>query len=119
MVISPMARVNQRQRNYRLLAQHQNVQRIVILGQRLRNEAVIRWIVHRRIQHPVQLDQAAGFVQLILHAGAKGNLDHRKEFQRQLVAGRNVVPGMSHGMGTRKNQGRKVRNQRPVATRTI
>ena len=73
------ARVDQRQRHHRFLAEHQHVERIVVFGQRLRNETVVGRIVHRRVQHAVQLDQAALLVQFVLHAGAERNLDDRVE----------------------------------------
>ena len=40
------AGLDQRQWGHRFLAQHQHVERIVVFGQRLRNEAVVGRIVH-------------------------------------------------------------------------
>ena len=78
------------------LAQHQHVERVVVFGERLRYEAVIRRIVNRRVEDAIKPDQAARFVEFIFHARAKRNFDHAVEFLRQLVAGSYVVPRMNH-----------------------
>ena len=45
-----------------------------------------------------ELDQAAGLVQFVLHAGAEGNLNNGVELLRQFAAGSYIVPGMDHGI---------------------
>jgi hypothetical protein len=54
--------VNDRQRNDRFLAQHENVEWIVIFRECLRNESIIRRIISGRVQHAVEANQAASFV---------------------------------------------------------
>jgi hypothetical protein len=91
------AGVDDGERHHGFLAEHQHIERIVVFGQRLRDEAVVRRIVNGRIEDAIELDQAAGFIQFVLHTGAEGDLDHAIEFLRELVAGSYVVPGMDHG----------------------
>ena len=99
MVIKPDgAGVDDGQGHHGLLAQHQHIERVVVFGQSLRNESVIRGIVHRRIQDAIEFDQAAGLVQFVLHAGAERNLDDGVELLRKFAAGSHVVPGMDHGI---------------------
>ena len=47
-------RVDDGQRNHGFLAQHQHIDGVVILRQRLRNEAVVRRIVNRRVQDAIR-----------------------------------------------------------------
>jgi cytochrome c-type biogenesis protein CcmE len=82
--------------NYGFLAKHQNVQRVVIFRQSLRDETVVGWIVNGGVQDPVEFDQAARLVEFVLYAGARGDLNDRVEFFGKSVAGSNVVPGMDH-----------------------
>ena len=90
--------VNQRERHDRFLAQHQHIHRIVILGQRLRDEPVIRGVIDGRIEHPIELDQAAVFIQLILDARSERNLDDAIKLLGDSFAGSDVMPGMNHGV---------------------
>jgi len=62
-----------------------NVKGIVILSQRLRDESIISRIVHGGVENAVEFDQATGFIQFVLDAGSKGNLDQGLNF---LGAGR-------------------------------
>jgi hypothetical protein len=75
-------RVDDGQRHYRFLGEHQHVEGIVTLGQRLRDEAVVRRVLDGRIEHAILADQAALFIELILDAGAEGNFDHALELLR-------------------------------------
>src|SRR5271166_68811 len=109
------AGLNQRQRHNRFLAQHQHVEWIVILCQRLRDEAVIGGIIHRGIKHSIQLDEPALLVQFILDAGAERNFDDGIEFPRQVFAGSDVMPGMSHGRSG-VAEARVIVAERPGAT---
>ena len=90
------AGVNQRQRDDGFLAEHQHVERIVIFGERLRDEAIVGRVIHGRIEDAVELDEAAGLVELVFHARSERDLDDRVEFLRELLAGSDVVPGMDH-----------------------
>ncbi len=75
---------------------HQHVERIVVLGQRLRDEAVVRRVIDGRVEHAIELDQAALLVELVLHARAERDFDDGVELLRQVLAGSDVVPCMSH-----------------------
>jgi hypothetical protein len=69
------AGVDDGQRDDRFLAEHEHVERVVVFGEGLRNETVVRGIVHGRIENAVEFDQATRLVEFVLHAGAEGNLD--------------------------------------------
>src|ERR1700722_6346272 len=99
------ARVHDGERHDRDLAQNQNVERIVILRQRLRNEAIVCGINHCGIQHPIHADDAAGFIQFVLHARTGGNFNNGVEFFRNVFAGTQVMPGMHYFLRTFVNQG--------------
>src|SRR5215216_8193605 len=53
----------------------QNVERVAIFIIGLWDEAVIAGVMHRRIQHPVELEGASLFMIFVLIARAFGNLD--------------------------------------------
>src|SRR5258708_37784728 len=65
-------------------------------GRGLGDESVVCGIVNGRDQDAVELDEAGGLVQFVLHAGDEGNLDDGVELLRQFAAGSYVVPGMDH-----------------------
>ena len=88
--------MNQRERHHRLLAQHQHVERIVVFGEGLGDEAVVGGIVHGGVEHTIQLDQSADLVEFVLDARSEGDLDDAVELLRQFVAGGHVMPGMDH-----------------------
>jgi hypothetical protein len=90
------AGVNDGEWNYRLLAEHQHIERVVVFGEGLRDESVVGRIVDGRVEDTVEADQAAGLVQFILHAGTEGDFDNAIEFVRQFVAGSYVMPRMDH-----------------------
>ena len=76
-------------------------ERIIIFGEGLRNESIIRRVIDGRIQDAVELDEPAGFIQFVLHAGAEGDFNHALKLLRQPVAGSHVVPGMDHALALR------------------
>ena len=97
------AGVNDGERDDGFLAEHEDIERVIVFGERLRNEAVVRGIVDRRVENAVEFDEAARFVEFILHARSERDLDDAVEFLRELVAGSYVVPGMNHkivGLGS-------------------
>jgi hypothetical protein len=53
------------ERNHRFLAEHQNIERIVIFGERLRDETVVRGIKDGGIKNAVNADYSTGFVELV------------------------------------------------------
>src|SRR5579859_1454023 len=55
--------------------QDERVERVAVLGKRALDEAVVRGIRHRREQAPVEDDSAELFVELVLVARARRNLD--------------------------------------------
>jgi hypothetical protein len=89
--------VHEGERNHRFLTEHQNIEGIVIFGERLRDEAVVRGIKDGGVKNTVHADYSTGFVELILNVGVKRDFDDGIELVGNLVAGTQVVPGMSHG----------------------
>src|SRR5690606_31935659 len=77
-------------------AQHEHVKRIIILGQRLRDEPVIGRVIDGRVEHAVELDEPALLVKFVLHARAEGDLDDGVVLLRDVFAGSDVVPKMNH-----------------------
>ncbi len=66
--------------------QHQRVERVAVLAQGVRHEAVVGRVLGRGEQRPVQPDQAAFVVDLVLVPAAPRDLDHDVEFH-------GLVPG--------------------------
>jgi hypothetical protein len=62
----------------------------------LRDETVVRRIVNGGVEDAIELDQAACFIEFVLHARSERDLDDAVEFLREFVAGSYVVPGMDH-----------------------
>src|SRR5215472_13213521 len=50
----------------------------------------------RRVEHTIKLDQSTGLIQLVLHAGAEGDLDDRCELLGQMFPGSHIMPRMEH-----------------------
>ena len=53
------------ERNHRFLAEHQNIEKIVIFGERLRDETVVREIKDGKIKNAAHANYFTGFVELI------------------------------------------------------
>jgi hypothetical protein len=85
-----------RQRRHRLLHQHQHVQRVAVVAQRLRDEAVVGGVEHRAVQHAVDAQEAGVLVQLVLDLAPLGDLDHGLEPLRGVRAHVDIVPCMRH-----------------------
>jgi hypothetical protein len=98
MVIRPIARLHDGQRQHGFLAQHQDVERVSVFGKSPRNKAVIGGIEHGRVEYAIHSNQTAVLVELILHVRAERNLNHGVEFAGRIVSGRDVVPWMRHGI---------------------
>src|SRR5256886_16473715 len=86
------ARAQDAERHHRLLTEHKHVERVAVLAVGLREEAVVRRVVHGRVQHAVQPQQARALVELVLHLRALGDLDDRAEVMLDVVAQLDVVP---------------------------
>ncbi len=80
--------------DHRLLTEHEDVERIVVGTEGLRQEAIVRRIVHGAVQHSVQPQEPRPLVQLVLELGALGNLDDGSEVRLDMLAQFDVVPGM-------------------------
>jgi len=90
------AGVDDGERHHGFLAEHENIERIIVFRQSLRNKAVVGGIVNGGVENAIKLDQAACFIEFVFHARSKRDLDHAVEFLRKFVAGSYVVPGMDH-----------------------
>ena len=90
------ASVDDGQRDDGFLTENKDIERIVVFGECLRNEAVIRWVVDSGIKNAIEANQAAGLVEFILHTGAERDFDHTIEFLGKFVARSHVVPRMDH-----------------------
>ncbi len=88
------ARVHDGKRSDRDLAEDQDVERVVIFGERLRNETVVSGIVHGGVEHAIHFYDAAGFVEFVFDAGAERDFDDGLKFVWNVFAGTEVVPGM-------------------------
>jgi hypothetical protein len=88
--------VDDGQRDDGFLTENKDIERIVVFGECLRNEAVIRWVVDSGIKNAIEANQAAGLVEFILHTGAERDFDHTIEFLGKFVARSHVVPRMDH-----------------------
>ena len=60
--------LNQRQRINRFLTEYEYVEWVVVLGQRLRDEAVIRGVIDCGMQHSIQPQHARLLVEFVLDA---------------------------------------------------
>src|SRR5206468_3844823 len=78
--------------HHRLLAEHEHVEGVAVLAVGLRQEAVVRRVVHGGVQHAIEPEQARALVELVLHLRALGNLDDRAEVTLDVVAQLDVVP---------------------------
>jgi len=74
----------------------QVVERIAIGGQRARDEAVVARVVDRAVQQPVQPDQPALLVELVLVLGSARDLDDHVQLVRRVGAGLEIVERVLH-----------------------
>ena len=88
--------LHQRQRRECFLTQHKYVERIIVLGIGLGNEAVIGGIVNRRIENAIEAQESRRLVELVLDVGAGRDFHDSDELRGQILSRRNVVPGMRH-----------------------
>jgi len=88
--------MDQGEGNDRLLTQHQHIQQIIILGERLRDRAVVGWVRDGGVEDAMQPAQARWPIELIFHARPRRDLDAGGELSRQPFSGRDIVPGVDH-----------------------
>ena len=89
------AYIDDRERDNRLLAEDEHVERIAILTIRARDEAVIRGIHDGAVEHPIEPQQARGFIDLVLVLAAQRHFDdNRKVLADASIVNRIVVPWM-------------------------
>ena len=60
---------------YGFLPEDQSIERIAVVAERARDEAVVGGIVHRAEKHAIQFEQPGFLVQLVLVLGPFGNFD--------------------------------------------
>jgi hypothetical protein len=80
----------------RFLAEDEDVERVVVFGVGLRDEAVVGGIEDGGVDDAVDLEEAGGFVEFVFDVGAEGNFDYGLEIAGEFLAGGNVVPCMHH-----------------------
>src|SRR6266849_1328838 len=88
------ARPQHAQGSHGLLTQHEDVEGIAVLAVRLRDEAVVRRVVHGAVQDAVNAQEPGVLVQLVLHLRALGDLDDGGEVLLDAIAEGDVVPGV-------------------------
>ena len=69
------ARLDDRQRVDRLLAEHQRIERVAVVAERARDEAVVGRIVHGAVEHAIESQEAGLLVQLVLVLASLRDLD--------------------------------------------
>jgi hypothetical protein len=91
------ARLDDGQRVDGILAEHQRVQRIAVIAEAARDEAVVGGIVDGAVKDAVQAEEARLLVQLVLVLAALRNLDDDgKGTVNLMIVDVDVMPGM-HG----------------------
>ena len=81
------AGLDERERLDRFLAENEDVERIVVFGVGLRDEAVVRGIENRGVDDAIDFEQTGGFVELVFYVGAERDLDDGGEVAGEFVAG--------------------------------
>src|SRR6478735_11843473 len=71
----------------RLLHQDENIQVIAIFTQRVRNPSIVAWVMHRGVEHPIELESSQFLVVLVLVSASPWNLNKSKD---------TAAPGASH-----------------------
>jgi len=78
------------------LAEDEDVERVVVFGVGLRDEAVVGGIEDRGVNDAVNFEQTGGFVEFVFYVGTEGDFDDGLEIAGELLAGGNIVPCMHH-----------------------
>src|SRR5690625_1392027 len=106
-------------RHDRVAAEHQHIDRITVIRQRVRHEAVVAGVMHRRVQEAVDVERAGILVQLVLHRLASHwHLDDHIDLEGGIVSDR--YPVDQHGKFTPANEwGHPALEPRDVKTRML
>src|SRR5262245_42593967 len=89
------ARLDDRQREHRLLAQDQRVERVAVAAVAARNESVVGRVVHGAGENAIEPEEPRPLVELVLVLAALRDLDDDREaFGDRRFVDRNVVPRM-------------------------
>src|SRR5260370_5344368 len=91
------------QRLHSLLAEDQNIERIVVFGVGLRDEAIVRRIKNGRVNDAVNFKQPGGLVQFVFDVGAERNFNDRPKIARNILTGGNVMPSVNHSHSPRES----------------
>ena len=84
---------------HRLLAEHQRIERIAVVAERARDEAVIGRVVHRAVEDAVEPKEPRLLVELVLVLAALRDLDDDREGAvDQRVVDVTVVPRVHVGV---------------------
>ena len=87
-------RLDQTQCLYGQGSDHEDIQGILVITIGLRDETIVHRIVKRGIDHPVQFQQTAVLIDLILRPGPLWDLDDRIDDPGCAFSWRNTMPGM-------------------------
>jgi len=83
----------------RLVQQDENIERVAVFVQRARDEPVLAGVVHRRIKHAIQPEQARRLIQLVFVLAPLRDLDNRRNHVGRMRAGGEIVPRVDHASG--------------------
>ena len=75
-----------------LLAEDEHVERVVVFGVGLRDEAVVGGIKNGGVDDAIDFEQTGGLVEFVFEIGTEGNFDDGLEVAGDFFAWRNVVP---------------------------
>ena len=76
----------------RFLAKNENVQRVIVFGIGLRDEAVVCGIEDGGMDDAIDFEQAGRLIEFVFEIGTERNFDNGLEIAGDIFAGRNVVP---------------------------
>jgi len=87
-----------------LLAENEDIERIIVFGVGLRDETVIGGIENSGMDDAIDFEEAGGLVEFVFEIGAERNFDDGLEVAGDIFAGRNVVPRVNHRQQPRESQ---------------
>ena len=96
---TPMARAQHRERFGGVLHQDHRVERVAVLVEHLREEAVVGRVRHRRVHNAVDAQNAEVQIELVLRGRLARDFDDEVELIGRVGAEGDFVPGMkTHGI---------------------